>query len=648
MESVTDFSARIKSKYPDYAEIPDADLVSRILDKHPEYKDVVDLSHPDNGQGAGGMGDVKMAESPAGTAPQPYQPPDYIKALNAGAQPGAWSAAKAALQFAGDVGNIFPMGAANAAVQGVQDNWGHPLDILAGIAGNELKNIASPFHTFEKPIQSSSESLQRMGVPNTPMAPPMRYPGEIFPGGNAPMAGLADQAGTAADIVGPLVGVEAIKAAGAASRAALDELANGAGTKLQDFAIGQSKSIVPFLTRHIRDGANPETLFKEDLMGPKDQIFDKAKALRKDLGGQLGQLIQEGKDNGVTVNGLDEIDKLVAPHLEDPGASIQSARITDPASQKFIRKAKTFVTRLSPNKDGVLNLKQAQTVKQWLQKQAEYTGPADAAGIPLVAAPSEASQTAADLGHHFKTVIEDVAPDGIKEINQRLNKIYPVERAAGWRQMIRDRQPPVSIKDYMGLGQLLTSPIWLASKAYGSGRVAKAIYNIGAKLKGTKTLEEAARNMETLKRLGMSESDLNDGSQMATLRRVQATRLLKATTGGEPTNAEIYKYLSDLGEKPVPKPPEKPIVSREFYGRRPTRDLDFLQQAIKNGTEGYPTKSVSIKDAPEKFTLHGTEFKKAKSPYDNLILYKDAQGQKYEFKGDEKIHMDWPKNEVPF
>lgn len=43
MDSVTDFAARIKSKYPDYAGMDDRELVNRIVTKHPEYKDQVDL-----------------------------------------------------------------------------------------------------------------------------------------------------------------------------------------------------------------------------------------------------------------------------------------------------------------------------------------------------------------------------------------------------------------------------------------------------------------------------------------------------------------------------------------------------------------------------------------------------------------------------
>jgi len=42
-ETIEQFAARIKAKYPDYKDIPDTDLVNRIIAKHPEYKERVDF-----------------------------------------------------------------------------------------------------------------------------------------------------------------------------------------------------------------------------------------------------------------------------------------------------------------------------------------------------------------------------------------------------------------------------------------------------------------------------------------------------------------------------------------------------------------------------------------------------------------------------
>jgi hypothetical protein len=43
-ESITDFAARIKAKYPDYANVPDDELVQRIVSKYPDYSSQVDMT----------------------------------------------------------------------------------------------------------------------------------------------------------------------------------------------------------------------------------------------------------------------------------------------------------------------------------------------------------------------------------------------------------------------------------------------------------------------------------------------------------------------------------------------------------------------------------------------------------------------------
>ncbi len=45
--SVTDFAAKIKTKYPQYKDVPDSELTQRIVDKYPEYKATVRLSQPE-------------------------------------------------------------------------------------------------------------------------------------------------------------------------------------------------------------------------------------------------------------------------------------------------------------------------------------------------------------------------------------------------------------------------------------------------------------------------------------------------------------------------------------------------------------------------------------------------------------------------
>ena len=70
MPSPQQFAASIKAKYPQYAEIPDDELVTRILDKHPVYRDQITQPEPQPQQAI---------------APQPQAPPEATAAIH-----GAW------------------------------------------------------------------------------------------------------------------------------------------------------------------------------------------------------------------------------------------------------------------------------------------------------------------------------------------------------------------------------------------------------------------------------------------------------------------------------------------------------------------------------------------------------------------------------
>lgn len=45
----TEFAQQIKAKYPDYANVPDAELAARMLEKYPEYRDRVKVPEPSSG-----------------------------------------------------------------------------------------------------------------------------------------------------------------------------------------------------------------------------------------------------------------------------------------------------------------------------------------------------------------------------------------------------------------------------------------------------------------------------------------------------------------------------------------------------------------------------------------------------------------------
>lgn len=66
-ETVEQFAARIKAKYPEYANVPDVELADRVLKKYPEYKSVIGGNLP------GMPSPPTMETSPAGEAYSLYQ-----------------------------------------------------------------------------------------------------------------------------------------------------------------------------------------------------------------------------------------------------------------------------------------------------------------------------------------------------------------------------------------------------------------------------------------------------------------------------------------------------------------------------------------------------------------------------------------------
>ena len=74
MPSPQEFAASIKAKYPQYAEMPDDELVTRILDKHPVYRDRITPPEPQPAQATTpeapqSMGLGEMASSAVGNLP---------------------------------------------------------------------------------------------------------------------------------------------------------------------------------------------------------------------------------------------------------------------------------------------------------------------------------------------------------------------------------------------------------------------------------------------------------------------------------------------------------------------------------------------------------------------------------------------------
>lgn len=173
--SVTDFAAKIKAKYPDYATVDDTTLVQKIVAKYPEYAAKVDTS---------GLG-VKAPTAPApgvapGFGPQPVMPQTAVApvtestAVGAGGQGHAVTAGqdldvqmgKAARIGAGQALNAAQApfeGGANLLLKGVEAGANLVnAPYTAGIA-HEAQQVPSILPKVEG-IEQDAEELATLGV----------------------------------------------------------------------------------------------------------------------------------------------------------------------------------------------------------------------------------------------------------------------------------------------------------------------------------------------------------------------------------------------------------------------------------------------------------------------------------------------------
>lgn len=463
---------------------------------------------------AAGMGDLKQAESQA--APVPPAPTG--NAMGAFAGPVAQFGVKAglgALKFAGNVAQALSTGPINAVAQAVQDEEG-----ILPVAWQAVKNVAkstlNPFVPGENPIQSTGKTLERMGVDNQPRPSVLKVP-NFMEGGVTEMPytspGLANELGIVADAATPLYGIAAVKAAGAAARAALrskpaQAALGAAGEALEGAGKTQMNKVVKPLMRHERKARKPieQTIFDYDLdkgkggASPK-ALHEQSQVKLNELGAKLKAEIKAGRDAGAKVNTDNLIDQAVADLKANPGESedfFTMVNDLDEVAADFKARAR------AANGTGELDLLQGHAFKKYLGHEGAWQGIARSKGIPLTAKESSRSKIAEEIYHRLNDAIDAAAPNGIKDLNRQISELIPVNQATGWRQIVEGRGNAVSLNDVIGMTATAINPkVWpiLAfNRATKSGTVASKMYRLGEWMKSGKPSPKAAQLWNSLQK----------------------------------------------------------------------------------------------------------------------------------------------------
>ena len=85
----------------------------------------------------------------------------------------------------------------------------------------------------------------------------------------------------------------------------------------------------------------------------------------------------------------------------------------------------------------------------------------------------------------LKNQLEQKGGPQVKELNQKMSDIIPIERAAMRRNLVASRNNPISFDDFIGLlgsavsGNLGTATVTLGNMATKSPNVAGGVYKLG-------------------------------------------------------------------------------------------------------------------------------------------------------------------------
>ena len=207
-------------------------------------------------------------------------------------------------------------------------------------------------------------------------------------------------------------------------------LTSKTGEKIQYNVINPSKA-------DINDGFDIKTIEKYNLGGSLKDTFSKGDAALDDLTRQLNEKLAENKVP-VDLNAVyDRTSKrLLGNQLENFGSNA--------SMDKAVEKLREEVVRISGN-NGLVTIPEAQVVKRasghfgsWMYGMADPD--------------STASQKVYNTFYNeLKNEIENVSPEGVREINKQMSEIIPVMNAVIRRIPVAERNAAISLTDIITL-----------------------------------------------------------------------------------------------------------------------------------------------------------------------------------------------------
>lgn len=259
----------------------------------------------------------------------------------------------------------------------------------------------------------------------------------------------------------------------------LGKMIGSAGDKIMTSVIKPS-------IRDVKDGFDISTVKEFNLGGNLRQTLAKTQTAINDLSGQLKQKLSESSKVGlgtIDLNGVyDRTERALLNEnkLRGFGANTRVKSSLDAL--------KAEINHVSPN--GVTDIPDAQIIKQ-------SAGNFGAWQYGRPDPESKASEIVYNTFYHeLKKSIENASPPGVKEINQKLSKLIPVQNAVIRRLPVSDRNSIISFPEMIGIigsvahpGMLGTSLLYHMSRA---GSVGNAMSKLGGAMALSPTSAAAA------------------------------------------------------------------------------------------------------------------------------------------------------------
>ncbi len=233
-------------------------------------------------------------------------------------------------------------------------------------------------------------------------------------------------------------------------------------------------SVIRPTARDLKDGFSLDTIKKFDLGGSLNTTYAKTQAALGALSGQLRE-----KLSGSTA----KIDLSKIVDQTEKELSTAAGRLKGFGANQKITSAIESLKKEAETVGNDLSIPDAQIVKQ----------AAGAFGAWQYGRPdpdSKASEVVFNVFYNkLKTAIENASPDGVKEINQKISKLIPVNNALIRRMPVADRNYALSLGDLVTLAASVSHPSGLglaaANLAQKSGAVGNALAKFGPRVSKT-------------------------------------------------------------------------------------------------------------------------------------------------------------------